>query len=64
MTYYSVLFLFQDTDICSCSIPSSSAFREKYFNDDEHRLTRKQKKAKAAKKKEIWFAKSNNINLK
>ncbi|XP_025415835.1 tRNA (guanine(10)-N2)-methyltransferase homolog isoform X2 [Sipha flava] len=44
----------QDSDECSCTIPSSSTFREKYFtHGNENRLTRKQKKAIAAKNKEI-----------
>lgn len=55
---------FQNTDKCSCTIPSASTFREKYFNDDEHRQTRKQKKAEAAKNKNIWLTKLNEINSK
>jgi len=57
--------LCQDTDECSSAIPTASTFREKYFtHGDENRLTRKQKKAEAAKNKEIWFAKLNNVNVK
>jgi len=60
-----ILYLLQDTDECNSAIPAASTFREKYFTHcDENRLTRKQKKAEAAKNKEIWFAKLNNVNVK
>ncbi|CAH1716095.1 tRNA (guanine(10)-N2)-methyltransferase homolog [Aphis gossypii] len=62
---YEKIKIPQDTDECSSAIPSASTFREKYFtHGDEYRLTRKQKKAEAAKNKEIWFAKLNNVNVK
>lgn len=55
----------QETDECSSAIPTASTFREKYFtHGDDNRLTRKQKKAEAAKKNKIWFAKLNNVNVK
>lgn len=62
---YEKIKMPQDTDECSSAIPAASTFREKYFtHGDENRLTRKQKKAEAAKNKEIWFAKLNNVNVK
>ncbi|XP_050536112.1 tRNA (guanine(10)-N2)-methyltransferase homolog [Daktulosphaira vitifoliae] len=54
-----------ENDKCSCMIPTSSNFREKYFtHGDENRLTRKQKKLEAAKNKEIRLAKLKEMGVK